>query len=185
MVAVVGDLDTPKSTAVAAHERRDRRRRAGAMWRVEERAVVERGEHITVHDEERLVEALDQLERSGGAQRLSSRAVVDVDAPAAAVTEVRLDELGEVADGERHCGRSPVARSCRTMISRIGVSPSGMSGLGRHRGVGAQPRAFAAREDDCSLADDLRLDCDIVLVAGHGSSRRRTTRPSGPGPRAA
>ena len=63
----------------------------------EQRAVAHVGERVTVHDEEVLVQAVDQRKRADRAERLVLTEVVDLDVVGRAVAEERLDELGQVA----------------------------------------------------------------------------------------
>ena len=84
---------------------------------------------VAVHHQEVVVEAVDQGERADRAERLVLAEVVDRDAVALAVAEEGLDQLGEVAGGDRDA-LEPVRRSWRTTMSSTGRSPTGISGLG-------------------------------------------------------
>ena len=61
-------------------------------------AVVDGRQEVAVHDEERLVEVLDQVERAGRPQWLDLDDVLDPQTEALAIAEERLDQLRHVSE---------------------------------------------------------------------------------------
>jgi hypothetical protein len=63
---------------------------------------VEHGQRVAVHDQERLIEPVDERQRSGGAERTLLDAVRDAQPVLRAVPEERPEQLPEVADRQDH-----------------------------------------------------------------------------------
>ena len=80
--------------------RGDRDRVAGLLVSVPQRAVVERREHVAVHEQEGLSE-VERGEHAGGAVRLVLLDVLQSHAVSRPVSEERADQAGEAADRKR------------------------------------------------------------------------------------
>src|SRR5262249_23523917 len=88
------DLDLPLS-------RCDREHVVACLVSSEQLAEVECCHEVAVEHEERAVETLDETERSSRSERHILAHVRDVDAVTGTVAEDGLDEMGEMADGDR------------------------------------------------------------------------------------
>ena len=87
-----------------------------ARWNVDERGDVEIGQHVTVGDDERVVDAGvlgGEPDRAGRVERLGLDGVVERDAAAPAVGEGLDERLGQEAEGQRDVGRRRRARGGR------------------------------------------------------------------------
>ncbi len=150
-VGVVAKAQHPQRHLDLASLRGDRRRGVARAMALDQRAVVDVGEHVAVHHQDVVRrQALDQRQRADRAERLVLAVVVDRDAVRLAVAEERLDQLGQVAGGDRDPLEPMRACSWRTTMSSTGRSPIGISGLGRtvvygRRRVPSPPARITAR----------------------------------------
>ena len=130
-----------------AREHGDRGGCAARSVLVEERREVERRQEVAVHDEYPLAVEPHPRDRACGAERLVLAPVDELDPEAAPVAEVRLDQLGQVADREidaREAGRREPAEQDledRHVADRH-------QRLRQHGRVRPQPRSRTAGEDD-------------------------------------
>ena len=63
-------------------------------------AVVEISEDVGVHDQKGFIQVVDEGQGAGGARGLGFKRVIDMLAEFAAVPEIGLDQLGDVAHGQ-------------------------------------------------------------------------------------
>ena len=83
-----------------AREHGKRRRSATRDVPVHERREVECREQVAVHHEHAVLREIHLRDRAGRSERLRLAPVDELDAEPLTVAEVRLDQLGEVADRE-------------------------------------------------------------------------------------
>ena len=116
---------------------------------VQHGAQVERGQHVAVEDEERAAdEALDVLERAGGAERRFFDDVADAQSELGTVAEVRRDRVGEVAGGQDDVIDPGVLEPAQRALQERHVH-DGDHGLGRLERQRPKPRALTTNENDC------------------------------------
>jgi len=72
------------------------------LLRGEDPSVVDGGQEVTVHDQERLIKVLDQVERAGRPEWLDLDDVLDPQPEALAIAQERLDQLWHVTQGDDH-----------------------------------------------------------------------------------
>ena len=112
----------------------------------DELGEIERRDDIAVQHQERLLEPAHPRERSRGAKWLALVVVVDRYAVGRAVAEHRLDEVGEVADGEGQPGEAVDAKLLDEQLEDRAIADREQR-LGQNRGERPEARALAARED--------------------------------------
>ena len=111
-------------------------------------AEVEGGEHVAVAHDEALVEPLGgEADRAGGTERVVLHRVAQHEVAEAALGEVRLERVGQVAE-RQHDLVDAVARQPRELALEERLVGDRQQRLGRGVGERAQPRALAADEDD-------------------------------------
>ena len=131
--AVGGDREDVAALAVDVHQVR----------------VVERGEHVAVHHQEGVVEAVDGRQRADGAERLDLLVVVDAHAVRGAVAHDGAHEVREVADRQRQVVEAGVAELVHHHVEDGAVADR-QQRLRQDRGVRPEPRPLAAGENDCA-----------------------------------
>ena len=114
--------------------------------KVDQLAEVERGQHVAVHDEERVVEALDQPERRRGAERAGLVDVLDGDAVRPGVIHHRPDEVGEVPDAQRDVSKTRLAQALDDDLEDRLLADR-QERLGQDGGVRCHPRPAPAAQD--------------------------------------
>src|SRR5436305_9460279 len=126
----------------------DGQRGALVVMEGDEVAVVQRGEDVAVHRDERLVEAGDGAQRARGALRLVLPVPVELKAVGEdpLLREVQLDELAEVADAEVDLLYARVRQAAHDVLEDRAVADR-HERLGDDRRVGAQPRSEASGQD--------------------------------------
>ncbi len=89
------------------------------------------------------------LHGAAGAERRLLHGVADLQAERAAVAEHRLDALGAIGHGEDHVAHAGAPQEVE-LVAQEGPVHDRHDGLRQAERQRAQPRAFAARENDCS-----------------------------------
>ena len=132
---------TPKSICVRALGGRHGQPRTGtAACESQQIAVVQVGEHVTVHHQELLGQpVLEAEQRADRGQWMVLLDVVDSQAPAGAVADERPDQRAEMVDRQGHRGEPARGQLLRTISQdRVAVADR-HQGLRQRRGVRPQP----------------------------------------------
>src|SRR4029453_5554393 len=108
---------------------------------------IERRQDIAVHDEQRFAPP-DTAKGPGRAQGLLLLDVLDRSSrPPVSAVENSPDQMGEVADAERHLVEAVPGELIEDDLEDRPV-PDRHEGLGQHRGIWSEPRPAAAGEHD-------------------------------------
>ena len=108
-----------------------------------QRAVVDCREYVAVHRQERAVEAVDQLEWSGGRQRRGFARVAQVESEARTVAAQTLDQLGQVRNRQRDAGESAAPQLPQDDLEDRQVV-DGQERFRQHRRIRAQPLSLSS-----------------------------------------
>jgi hypothetical protein len=96
-----------------------------------ERAVVQVGQDVAVHDEELVGQPVQDLQdRADRAERGVLGRVVDLDSPPPAVADVGADEVPEVADGEGGAVEALLGQLAQHDVEDRELVPDRHQGLG-------------------------------------------------------
>src|ERR1051325_1735141 len=121
-----------------------RRRRGTGDMAVDQIGKWQRRQKVTVHHEYSIRVELHRGKRSGRSEWFVLAPVDELDSKTAPVTEVRLDQLGEVSDGEIRALESGSGNATEQNLENRHVS-DGHERLRQDGRVRAQPRAGTAR----------------------------------------
>ena len=131
--------------------------RPGRAMRRRQRAEIQIGQDVAVHDQEVFVADIgEDAQRPGRAQRLGLDRVLDANAVAAAIAEVGFDEPGEMSHGEGQPIEAGALQLADDDLENRPI-PEWHQRFREHSRVGQQPPTLPAGEDHRTHTRDSSL----------------------------
>ena len=147
----------------------------------EQLAVVERRQHVAVHDDERALEVRHHRQGTRGAERLGLPVEVQLHLGwQIGVRQVDGDQLPEVAHAQVDLVDAAARQRADDVLEHRPVADR-HERLRDDGGVGAQPHPQPARQDDCSHATPPRRAAVVLSDRTTDKARERDTSAGGEG----